>query len=203
MTILSVLLGMAAASVADGAAVTVAVTTQTHVSAEDTLIIFDPLEETLPAAKNEAIIDQVNMRFVPRTTVLRTGTSVTFPNSDHIRHQVYSFSKPKIFTLKLYANSPQTAVIFDAPGLVVLGCNIHDRMVAFVGVVDSPYYAKLPASGTATLSLPAGHYRLRLWHPGLRGPVVPQAVLVAAAALTIPLSIDIDRDSTSVASWPE
>ena len=202
-TVLTVLLGAGAVTTAVGATVTVSVATESHVSAEDTLIIFDPLDETPPPAKNEAIIDQVNMRFVPRITVLRTGTSVTFPNSDNIRHQVYSFSKPKIFSLKLYANSPQTAVSFDAPGLVVLGCNIHDRMVAFVGVVDSPYFAKLPASGTATLLLPSGHYRLRVWHPGLQASVAPQLVLVAAAPLTIPVNIDINRESTAVALWPE
>ncbi len=84
---------------------------------------------------------------MPRVTVVRTGTAVTFPNSDHIRHQVYSFSHAKIFTLKLYAGSPQHAVVFDQPGLVVLGCNIHDRMVAFVGVVDSPYFAKTDGFG--------------------------------------------------------
>ena len=89
----------------------------------------------------------MNKHFVPRVSVVRTGTAITFPNSDHIRHQVYSFSPAKAFTLKLYAGSPKTPVMFDHPGLVVLGCNIHDNMVAFMGVVDSPYFAKTDGLG--------------------------------------------------------
>ena len=123
-----------------------------------------------------------NKKFVPRVSVVRTGTAITFPNSDHIRHQVYSFSPAKTFTLKLYAGSPHTAVAFDQPGLVVLGCNIHDNMVAFVGVVDSPYFVKTAEMRAAPRSnLPAGRYRLRVWHPNAAAAVPPREIAVAAA----------------------
>jgi hypothetical protein len=135
-------------------------------------------------------------------SVVRTGTAITFPNSDQIRHQVYSFSPAKLFTLKLYAGSPKVAVVFDKPGLVVLGCNIHDSMVAFVGVVDSPYFAKTSASGTAVLNLPAGHYRLRVWHPDLAAALPAKEITVPDAPLTIPLVIDVAATSDTVAPWP-
>jgi plastocyanin len=183
--------------------VTVNVTSRSGAAAEDTVIVFDPLDATPAASHDAAIIDQVNKRFVPRVSVVRTGTTITFPNSDRIRHQVYSFSRAKTFDLKLYAGSPKTPVEFDHPGLVVLGCNIHDTMVAFVGVVDSPYFAKTSESGNATLNLPAGRYRLRAWHPNALAAIPAQEITVAAAPLSIPLAIDVDKNSSIVAAWPE
>jgi plastocyanin len=182
--------------------VTVNVTTGSAATAADAVIVFDPLDATPAPSRETAIIDQVNKTFVPRVSVVRAGTAITFPNSDHIRHQVYSFSNAKKFTLKLYAGSPRTAVIFDQTGLVILGCNIHENMVAYVGVVDSPYFAKLTDSGTTTLNLPAGRYRLRVWHPNAVAAVPPREIAVAAAPMSVSLSIDVDATSTAVAAWP-
>jgi plastocyanin len=183
--------------------VTVNVATRGGATVADAVIVFDPLDAAPAASHDSAIIDQINKRFVPRVSVVRTGTLVTFPNSDRIRHQVYSFSPAKTFALKLYAGSPKTPVEFDKPGLVVLGCNIHDTMVAFVGVVDSPYFAKTSDAGSATLNLPAGRYRLRAWHPNAIALIPAQEITVAAAPLSIPLAIDVDPGSAAVAAWPE
>jgi plastocyanin len=182
--------------------VTVTVRTPSGASAEDALIVFEPHDASPPAGKATATIDQVNKHFVPRVTILRTGTAVTFPNSDKIRHQVYSFSPAKTFDLKLYAGSPKEEVLFDKPGLVILGCNIHDTMVGFVAVVDSPYFGKVPASGQVALDLPAGRYTLKVWHPNLAAPPAPKEITVGAAAVALPLVIDIDAMRESVAPWP-
>jgi len=182
--------------------VTVNVKNQSGSVAADTVIVFDPLDAAPPPTHDSAVIDQVDKRFVPRVSVVRSGTTVMFPNSDRIRHQVYSFSQPKIFTLKLYAGSPREDVLFDKAGLVVLGCNIHDTMVAFVGVVDSPYFAKIPPSGNADVTLPPGRYRLRVWNPGLKSAVPPQRIEVGSGPLTIPLTVDIDPTADAVAVWP-
>jgi hypothetical protein len=96
---------------------------------------------------------------------VQVGTSIAFPNSDNIRHSVYSFSHPKTFTLKLYSGTPAAPVVFDQTGVVVLGCNIHDTMVGWILVVDTPYLAHSAADGTATLNgLPPGDYQLRAWN---------------------------------------
>jgi hypothetical protein len=59
--------------------------------------------------------------------------------------------------------------VFDKAGTVVLGCNIHDQMLAFVYVVDTPYFAKTDASGKVKLSdIPNGDYILKVWHYALR-----------------------------------
>jgi plastocyanin len=183
--------------------VTVDVATRPAAHAADAVIVFDPLDATPAPSHETAIIDQVNKTFVPRVSVVRAGTAITFPNSDNIRHQVYSFSDAKKFTLKLYARAPRTAVVFDQTGLVILGCNIHDSMVGYVGVVDSPYFAKLTDSGSATVNLPAGRYRLRAWHPNAVAAVPSREISVASAPMNISLVIDVDSASTAVAAWPE
>jgi plastocyanin len=199
----SALLGALLAHAAFASVVTVNVTTNTGDAAADTVIVFDPLDATPAASHDAAIIDQINKRFVPRVSVVRTGTTITFPNSDHIRHQVYSFSPAKTFNLKLYAASPPTPITFDHPGLVVLGCNIHDTMLAFVGVVDSPYFAKTSNSGAASVNLPAGRYRLRAWHPNALAAIPPRDITVAALPLSIPLAIDLGTTVNAAADWPE
>ena len=168
----------------------------------DTVIAFDPLDVQPAPSRDQATIDQVDKQFVPRVSVIRTGTTVTFPNSDRIRHQVYSFSKPNVFSLKLYAGSRADPVAFDHPGLVVLGCNIHDRMAAFVAVVDTPYFATTSAAGTAALDLPAGRYRLRVWNPHQTATLMRE-IKVQTAPLILPAAIDLDAESRLVAAWPE
>lgn len=116
------------------------------------------------------IVDQINKQFVPRVLPVQMGTTVSFPNKDNIRHHVYSFSPAKVFELPLYTGVPAAPVLFDKSGPVVLGCNIHDWMVAYVYVTDTPYFGKSDASGKVDLTdLPAGKYTVRTWHPRLEG----------------------------------
>ena len=115
------------------------------------------------------VVDQRNTQFVPRVSVVTVGTPVSFPNSDNVRHQVYSFSPAKRFELPLYSGKPAAPVVFATPGVVELGCNIHDWMLAYVVVVDTPYHAITDARGQARIEAPAGNYTLRVWHPGLAG----------------------------------
>lgn len=117
----------------------------------------------------EAVMDQVDKQFVPRVLPVKVGTSVSFPNGDDIRHHVYSFSPSKTFEIRLYSGTPRDPVVFDEPGVVTLGCNIHDWMVGFVVVVDSEVFAKTGLDGTADLALEAGRHTLEVWHPWLTG----------------------------------
>jgi plastocyanin len=119
-----------------------------------------------PAAAPRAVIDQVNKEFVPLVSIVRTGTEVSFPNSDNIRHSIYSFSPAKRFNIALYSGRKAPPVVFDQSGLVVLGCNIHDTMVAWLVVVDTPYFGRTDSAGTVRLTqMPAGLYHLKAWYP--------------------------------------
>ena len=128
------------------------------------------------------VVDQRNTQFVPRVSVVTVGTPVTFPNSDNVRHQVYSFSPAKRFELPLYSGKPAAPVVFATPGVVELGCNIHDWMLAYVVVVDTPYHVVTDARGQGRIEAPAGTYILRVWHPGLKGGKLHEETVVLSAA---------------------
>lgn len=112
----------------------------------------------------KAEMSQRERSFQPPVLVVQTGTAVSFPNFDTVRHHVYSFSPVKVFDIKLYAGTPAEPVVFDKPGVAALGCNIHDRMSAHIVVVDTPLFARTDARGEAVLDLPAGEHRLLTWH---------------------------------------
>jgi len=119
-------------------------------------------------------IVQINKTFVPKMTIVQTGTDISFPNKDSIGHDVYSFSPAKTFELKLYSGVPSKPVLFDKSGLVTIGCNIHDQMIAYVMVVDTPYFAKTDAHGVARLEgLLPGDYDVKAWHYSLADGAPP------------------------------
>ena len=83
---------------------------------------------------------------------------------------MYSFSPAKPFELKLYIGTPAAPVVFDKPGVVVMGCNIHDPMVAYVVVSDTPWVGVSDAAGQVRIDgAPAGEYELEYWHPRWAG----------------------------------
>jgi plastocyanin len=158
----------------------------------DAVVYAEPVGAPAPAPRPDAraTIDQVNKEFVPRVTVVRAGTQVSFPNSDNIRHSIYSFSPAKTFTTKLYSGREAAPVLFDTSGLVVLGCNIHDKMVAWVIIVDTPWFARTGADGVALLrALPPGEYRLTATAPsaGLKGDSMSLHVETSALTRTFKL----------------
>jgi plastocyanin len=127
-------------------------------------------------------IAQEKRQFLPQVSVVPLGSAVSFPNRDTVRHHVYSFNPTK-FELKLYIGRPANPVVFDRPGIAVLGCNIHDEMVGWVVVVETPWFAGTGADGVARLDVPPGAHRLRVWHTGLAvgASASEQAVDIGAA----------------------
>jgi plastocyanin len=143
----------------------------------------------------EVEMAQEKRQFSPRVLVLPVGTEVKFPNRDSVRHHVYSFSRPKPFEIRLYSGVPANPVLFDQPGVVVLGCNIHDNMSAWIVVVETPYFALTGASGKAALQeVPPGAYRLRVWHADLVPGAAPleQALTLPAAGATHVVRLALD-----------
>jgi plastocyanin len=110
-------------------------------------------------------VGQRDRAFEQLVSVVEVGKKASFPNHDVVRHHVYSFSAAKTFDLKLYAGGESPEVDFEQEGLVVLGCNIHDKMLAYVRVVPSGIYAVTGADGMAKLDLPEGEWVIHAWHP--------------------------------------
>lgn len=110
-------------------------------------------------------MDQVDKHFSPTLLIAQQGQQVNFPNSDNIRHHVYSFSKAKPFQLKLYSGQPEQPVLFDNEGVVVLGCNIHDSMVGYIYVTNSAQTYQSDDTGLVRLNNVSLPVELSFWHP--------------------------------------
>lgn len=152
---------------------------------QDAIVYIEGSNVKTAKPKVEQDIIQKGRQFHPLVTVVQTGTNIKFPNQDKVKHHVYSFSPAKKFELKLYSGVPATPVVFDQAGTVVLGCNIHDRMLAYVYIVDTPIFAKTNAQGLAVISdLPSGQYKVNTWHYALKNENTPVAQTVNLAEKT-------------------
>lgn len=166
-------------SIASAALLTVQVDNGDGLPIADAVVYAEPVSgQSAPKAPRHRVeIVQKHRTFLPLVTAIQAGAEISFPNHDTVRHHVYSFSPAKNFEIKLrddIAGSPP--VLFDKPGTVVVGCNIHDEMVAYIHVVNTPYFAKTNASGKARIGgLPPGKYLLKAWHFNLpSGTPIPQ-----------------------------
>ena len=196
LSIALVLAGLAAPAAAPAQSVQVAVRDRGGEAVEHAVVYALPLDRNgAPVRSKKVEIDQIDKKYVPYVTAVQSGTEVSFPNRDPLRHHVYSFSEAKTFEIPLYKGTPPKPILFDKPGVVVLGCNIHDWMKAYVFVTETPYFSVTDADGNAALSgLSPGSYRVEVWHPRLKGD--PQATgqrLSAGASRDQPLTFVIDQ----------
>jgi len=187
------LLATLAAGAAQAAAVAVLVTDAGGEPLNDAVVTLEPVAGKAPVKPMPGVqISQQHRSFDPAVTVVTVGTPVAFPNLDTVRHHVYSFSPAKTFQLKLYAGVPHDPVVFDKPGVAVLGCNIHDQMLAWVVVVDTPWFARSAAGGRARLeAVPPGAYQLRVWHFALPEGAAPPAMPVTVGAADLEQRVKI------------
>lgn len=147
----------------------------------DAVVVAVPEDGAMPKLAKPFDIEQRGLKFLPLVSVIQTGSRVSFPNNDKVKHHIYSFSPAKKFDQKLYSGVAASPQVFDKAGTVVLGCNIHDRMVAYIKVVDSPYFAKTDADGVARIELPgaaAAKYTVSAWHYHMSGAALEQAVVL-------------------------
>lgn len=159
---------MANASATDAGQVHIHFTDDTGKPVADAVAALIPIPTLNYNTQPSAIMDQRNNMFVPHVLAVRVNTLVHFPNSDDVRHHVYSFSPAKKFELRLYNGMIAKPVLFDQAGKVVLGCNIHDSMVGYIYVVNSDYFAVADNNGTISMDkIPTGDYQLEIYHPKL------------------------------------
>jgi plastocyanin len=140
---------------------------------QDAVVTLKPASGAAPQPRMEAgyRVTQQDTQFHPFVSIVPAGATVAFPNLDPFRHHVYSFSSAKRFELKLFARDQTRSMTFDRPGIVAIGCNIHDSMSAFIFVTDTVWTTRSPANGTVRFGdTPAGQFTLQVWHPYLRAP---------------------------------
>ena len=139
----------------------------------DAVVMIRPAAGVAPGTPMKVswpmVMAQQNIQFTPYVLIAPLGSVVSFPNKDKVRHHVYSFSAPKKFELKLYGRDESRTVTFDKPGAVSVGCNIHDAMIGYIYVSDTPFAAKSGPDGVAVVrGAPAGGATLMVWHPDLK-----------------------------------
>ncbi len=189
------LIAFSALRLANAADITVEVRDSKGNVLKDAVVFFESNKSLNKSDVKIVDIEQKGKQFNPLVSVVQTGASINFPNRDKVRHHVYSFSPAKKFELKLYSGVPANPVQFDKPGTVVLGCNIHDNMLAYVHIVDTPYFAKTDGSGIANVTnVPEDTYELKVWHYALQNENKPvqQTVTIKAnnPLVVIPLEIN-------------
>jgi plastocyanin len=171
-----------AAAAGQGAELSVEVTDARGRPAADAVILLHPAPGTAAptgVARVVRTIDQRDETFVPYVETFRPGDAVLFSNSDATRHHVYSFSPLRRFEFVLAPGERTAPQALDAPGVIAVGCNIHDRMLAYLHVSDAPWQARTDAQGKARIAtLAPGEYRLEVWHPQLAGAVPPPRAVV-------------------------
>ena len=152
---------------ANNVSATVTVVDANQSPVKNAVVLFTPLfdieEDTTP--HKTAIMNQIDKQFVPHVLVVQKNTEIAFPNADNLFHHVYSFSPTKQFELKLYKEFTAAPLFFEHSGIVDIGCNIHDWMLGYIVVTDTPYFLKTDDDGTASIAIPTGKYQLTFWHP--------------------------------------
>lgn len=163
------LIGAASAS---AASISVAVVDQDKKPVEDAVaFVYDHPGRFTPPSE-PIVMDQIDQEFVPHLIAILAGSKVRFPNKDDIQHHLYSFSETKTFEIQLYKGEPADPVRFEKPGVVKLGCNIHDWMSGVILVLPNPYFVKTGKDGKASLALPGeAGLKIALFHERLKGSV--------------------------------
>lgn len=168
------------------------------------VVYLEPMTSVdFPKPEAVSVMDQIDSQFVPHILAVQRGSLVSFPNSDSIKHHVYSFSPTNTFELQLYKGLKAAPLPFEKQGEVELGCNVHDWMLGYILVVDTPYFAKTDQKGTVEIDVPSGEYRLKVWHPRIQDDEVTLAQTVNIAgeySLDIKLKRDLLEDLTDFES---
>lgn len=191
-TILLPLLALVAPAAAGAATVTLDVRGPDGRPLPDAVVTLTVPGHAPAAVRGPYVMEQRSIAFQPHVLVVPVGATVSFPNRDQVRHHVYSFSKARRFDLKLYGREEQRSVVFDKPGVVALGCNIHDSMSGFIVVAASPFVAKTDAAGRAVIAdVPAGPARLAVWSAAIRqaGNTLEQPVAIPAGGVAKTIAI--------------
>lgn len=168
MKLLTLLLALLVSHFSYAAKLKVSVSDSENIYLPGTVVYLIPSKPIEDVPEVTDIMDQVDRQFKPHILTVQTGTLVHFPNSDSIKHHVYSFSAPKRFELPLYKGTETDPLLFDKPGLVELGCNVHDWMLGYILVVDTPYFARTNEHGIAEFDVPSDNYTVKVWHPRIQ-----------------------------------
>lgn len=175
------------------ASLALTLTDQDGAAIDDAVIYITTIDGARqPATPKTVEVGQADRMFVPHVRATTVGSLVNFPNSDHMQHHVYSFSEAKTFELPLYSGVPAEPTLFDKAGLVTLGCNIHDDMIGYILVLDTPWYSEVRGGSGRIDGLPGGELAVEIWHPRLANQTALQRTLTVGVDETATLAEQVE-----------
>jgi plastocyanin len=160
------------------------------------VVWLEPLSGNVPEAHGplRATMLQKNKKFVPHVLVVRRGTQVDFPNQDPIFHNAFSTFSGQVFDIGLYKPGSSRTVTFSRSGVVRIFCNIHSAMSAVIVVVDTPWFATTSPDGSFRIpDVPAGEYRLRIFHERASPTEIANQERVITVPLSTPLKLVVSE----------
>jgi plastocyanin len=163
---------------------------------ENVVVYIEHADGTFPPPAGGAVMDQRNQQFVPHVLPVLSGTVVHFPNSDTVRHNVFSPSKAKKFNLGIYPQGTTKDQVMDIPGAAVVSllCAIHAQLAAFVVVLQNPYFVMPAADGSFAIhNVPSGSYRIVAWHEKQGDEELPKQAITLGANATVSLAFRTDH----------
>jgi hypothetical protein len=128
-----------------------------------------PIHPALKAVKAGNVeMDQPCCQFIRHVAAIREGEGIDFKNSSSIAHNVHVVSRTLEFNVILPPGGNKLVEPADLPASptpMLVKCDIHPWMNAYVRIFPHPYFAVTDENGNFTIkNAPAGNYRLVLWH---------------------------------------
>jgi len=114
-------------------------------------------------------LDNQGCRFVPHVQAGSVGQWLVVRNSDPILHTAHAHFKSgqPDFNLGLYPGKVSRKPLVS-PGIVLIVCDVHPWMRAYIVVTEHPYHAVTDILGEYEIrDIPPGNYRLKVWHESL------------------------------------
>jgi len=129
------------------------------------------------------VLDQKDCKFQPHVQVARRG-KIDIVNSDPVLHNTHGYyGKRTAFNVALPSQDGKVTKILRSPGDVRIDCDAHGWMLAWIYVVDNPYFAQTGEDGRFSITdVPPGEYTLAVWQEELG--LVEMPVTVAANDVT-------------------
>jgi hypothetical protein len=137
----------------------------------DTIVYIEKVgDNNYDPPTEHGVVDQLNLVFLPHVIAVQKGTTIDFPNSDLVRHNVFSTPDScNQFNLGTYDIGASKPITFNESCEIPLLCNVHAEMSAYVVVLDNPYFGVTEKDGSFRIeNVPPGAYRLKTWHEKLR-----------------------------------
>lgn len=91
---------------------------------------------------------------------------IDFLNSDMVQHNVYSpDAVADNMNLGTWLKGETRPFTFNKLGIASIRCNVHADMLAYVLVLQNPYFARVDNEGKFSITnVPEGKYVIKVWN---------------------------------------